>query len=809
MFILNALGPLLAAISVVGSRVEIPDCGFDLRLEAALPPWEKVLPQGGFSPEEDGTRRFSFVGSSSNPFAPITVVERLSKPEDGGIRMDCRFSTTGDVVLAALGIFSDLKLSEWPRLAFVCDGHTVAFPEDPSVAVFHDRPLTNLSVVAEGRRLDYRFDESVRVFLQSGRRWRQESVSVRFLAPETRPFRGGETWRVAFTLKGVGDYEELVRRPMTIDAGRDWIPLTIKTGIRPGSALDFSSVPDSGKPAGKFGRLVAKGSHFEFEHHPGVPQRFYGVNLCGTAVVPSPEQSRQLAELLSRMGYNAVRIHHHEEPLSDRRADDPGRVCLDEEAMRKFDALVAACVDNGLYLTTDLFVSRTGCGIPWRTVGVDREGCLSMRDFKRMVYVHEGVASNFFAHARNFLGHRNALTGRTLAREPALAWISLVNEGNIDRFGRDLLSYPEWKAAWNEWLARGNRDDAKAFERFLGDVQRRFTRRVRAFLRDELGCTALVTDANNPDDNVGTLAAVRAEEFDYVDVHFYVDHPEFLSGEWRLPSRCPQKNPFLGEGFLPKRGDGVRVRERPFVVTEYNFCAPGRYRGAGGLAIGAEAACSDWSAAWRFAWAHASSGLEPAGNKAVNFFNVAADPLALASERACIALFLRGDLAAGNRQAVRVDRARGELVVETSCTCGGFSERGTIRAGCVLAQTDQVPTTLWASSLDGRPLLTSRRILVTHLTDVQSAGARFGDEDFRMLLAWGWMPYLMRQATARVSVRCAPGRWTVHALETDGTRRRVVSSRQEGGNLTFDAQVGVAGETATFLYELVRAEEDE
>ena len=35
--------------------------------------------------------------------------------------------------------------------------------------------------------------------------------------------------------------------------------------------------------------------------------------------------------------------------------------------------------------------------------------------------------------------------------------------------------------------------------------------------------------------------AARAE-YDYVDDHFYVDHPHFLEQDWRLPSRCPTVN---------------------------------------------------------------------------------------------------------------------------------------------------------------------------------------------------------------------------------------------------------------------------
>ena len=44
-----------------------------------------------------------------------------------------------------------------------------------------------------------------------------------------------------------------------------------------------------------------------------------------------------------------------------------------------------------------------------------------------------------------------------------------------------------------------------------------------------------------------------------------------------------------------------------------------------------------------------------------------------------------------------------------------------------LVEATPSPATVWASSLDGAPLRVSRRILVTHLTDVQNTGAEYAD----------------------------------------------------------------------------------
>ena len=50
-----------------------------------------------------------------------------------------------------------------------------------------------------------------------------------------------------------------------IAAGEGWIPFEYRKAVEPGSALDFSKLAHRHAPAGKFGRVVAKGGHFEFE----------------------------------------------------------------------------------------------------------------------------------------------------------------------------------------------------------------------------------------------------------------------------------------------------------------------------------------------------------------------------------------------------------------------------------------------------------------------------------------------------------------------------------------------------------------
>ena len=144
-------------------------------------------------------------------------------------------------------------------------------------------------------------------------------------------------------------------------------------------------------------------------------------------------------------------------------------------------------------------------------------------------------------------------------------------------------------------------------------------------------------------------------------------------------------------------------------------------------------------------------------------------------------------------------------------TCGGFAETGTIEAGplaftvCTNAAAIRaVPATLWVSTLDGKPVRESSRMLLTHLTDVQGNGTKFADEDRTVLLKWG-RGCLVETGTAEVSLRLdKPERYQVWALASDGERRFALSRRVENGTLCFMASTRGADGKGVVQYEILR-----
>jgi hypothetical protein len=727
---------------------------------------------------------------------------------------------------------------------------------------------------------------------------------------------------------------------VVLSQSADWVPLQSELDIEPGSALDFSALGFVDAPAGKHGRVIARGDgQFAFAASPRQPQRFYGVNLCFGAHYLAPSEADRLADRLVRLGYNALRIHHYERDLTQ---GQPDSVSLNPQKLEQFDYLMAALIRRGIYLTTDLYVSRS---VPYREVGIDRDGPIPMDTYKILIPVHAGAFENWKAFSRAFLGHVNPHTQRRYAEEPALAWLALINEGNMGNFYSELRKIPEWQQAWNRWLLtrhrsrqelavawaaelraeedpglgsvalpenlRGEGRRARDTIAFLSDTERDMVERMKQFLRDELGCHALISNANSWTYFVTDQAARMA--YDYVDDHFYVDHPQFLEQSWRLPSKCPNTSPIADGATGGRSKTFTRLFDRPFTITEYNYSGPGRFRGVGGILTGALGALQGWGGIWRFAYSHGREAISTPSR--MGYFDLAGDPLSQAAERASLCLFLRGDLRVAPHQVgilmttqdlaapaaripglhpkwhwmawvtrvgtrvvsstevktpltaalplgwrdapgayrsravvdldpyavddgrlmemlrargvlresnptdparrifrsetgeITIDGARDIMILDTARTAGGYAPAGqgiaTTVAG-VQIHVEGADATVWVSALDNQPISRSRRLLVTHLTDLQNTGIRYREPARQTLLEWGRLPHLVRAGQARVTIPLArPQRYRVWALAPSGRRLAEVPTQVVEGALQFTAEVqGAPDQGARMLYEV-------
>ena len=871
-----------------GGKLSVDSLGVVMAPKLADSNWRSLSASGGYAPDGGGRYQFSIKDGGSE----IVSGRAKFSLADGAVKAEWTFDVKRDFSGNSFHLDISAPCSRHAGGEFIVDGKHHALPAElQSNNMLGGYSADAFEVKLPGGSWWKVGLDGKRWFgVQDNRKWNGNDFSFRVALGE-KTLKAGERRSVSLTLSASGGIADLHAGLVKVTAGPDWIPVKDSTDIVPGSAIDFSSLGWLDAPAGKYGRVVSKGPHFEFEKRPGVAQRFYGVNLCFSANFPDGKEAGELAARLARTGYNALRIHHYEQMLTEG-SNDGTRI--NPARMAQLDDLAAACIEKGIYLTTDLYVSRNPS---WRAIGIDRDGRCS--DYKDLCLFHEGAYANLCEFSRQFLCHVNPRTGRRWADEPAVAWIALINEGNPGNYGfGPYKKYPEAQAKWKAWLAEKKKSEpsayagvdenaipdnayesskqVRAFVMFLADLEREFDAKFLKFLREEIGCKALYSNLSCWYNPMEYQLVRRA--YDYVDDHFYVDHPHFLESSWRLPSQCPNTNPARGESAGFQGVVNHRLLDRPFTITEFNFSGPGRWRGVGGIMLGAQAALQDYDGIWRFAWSHDSHGLlEP---RPLAYFDTARDPLTRATERAALCLYLRRDMKQLSRVSpiviadgkpddslsrgaiggfkklwygwysrlgtvvgaeppkgafasfsypgiyslkdadlkaktaalkpgdgqVSIDRERGVFGVASDCTCGFSCEGGKAAAGALEADISLAPAAVWVSSLDGRPVKSSRRLLLSHVTDVQDESITYADRDKKILVKWGRLPHLMQRGRAAVALRTAAksaGDVKVYALAADGSRRGEVPCEVSGGRLSFAADTARDPAEATFMYEIV------
>lgn len=776
-----------------------------------------------------GVGSFAF-DLSDGPGGSVDGRFEARQEADGSIVAYWTFVPSTNIWVEEFGVGANLPVHAYADGSLLVNGKEIRLAKDYGTATqFRGRTSELAFRNAHGRRtFTLSFADPVEVLVQDSRGWKCPWFELRVLLGHR--FAGGKDVQVQlrFTLPAECPVELNPPGKYVPGASARWRLVAFPSEIEPGSAADFTRFAVSHAPAGKYGYAVVRDGHFEFEMLPGVPQRFYGINVCyGDCYPDSPEKADRMVSHFTASGYNAIRIHHYDFKVTT----DPAGTVPDEALLHRMDALVAACVRHGVYITTDLYCSR-GSQVPWREVGVDADGMVGGA-YKAMAILHAGTTENLKRFARNVLCHRNVLTGRRLADEPALSWISLVNEGMLAHFKtpkKGTTAHAILSGIWKAWLERkrtngafadvsdeypsevfanGDSPVSRALRAFYAEKEGDFAKLMRSFIREEIACKALLTSLNSgvpPTE----YAAFRAANFDYTDTHYYWDHPTTLPGgaPFGLPAGCQHDgaNPLC----LPYRGHrtGSRLPGQPLTVTEFHYCPPDRFRCFSGMLTGANAAHDGWSGAWRFGWGGRPGVCAPLEDRPLrSWFELGTDPVALAGERVATKLFLRGDMKPGTcpfglGDGIAIDPVEGTLSVTTARTCGGYRPFGVIEAGALRADVGTEGACVWVTSLTDEPISSSSCLLLTHLTDGTDTGTVFRDGRRIQIERWGRLPHLLRAGRAEVSLAVRKGNWRVYALDAAGRRCGEVPAIWEDGRLVFRADVSLRPNDATFLYEL-------
>lgn len=352
--------------------------------------------------------------------------------------------------------------------------------------------------------------------------------------------------------------------------GENWWRNTI---VWNDAAVDVKAILGEDRAAGSLGSVRAEGEALQFAD--GSPARFWGTNLAATSLFQGSDEAMcDQARRLSALGYNLVRLHHHDstwfgtnvfgpQPTDSRRLHDPSLDRLDKWAQ---------CLQaEGIYLWLDLHVGRQFAqpSLP----GVE-ELTRHEAGAKGFNYLNRQVEAKMEEFAERYLERKNRYTGRRWKDDPAVVAILVTNENDLtDHFGNRFLpdkGNPVHQAMFERW-ARGAMKrmglppaarriwEPGPGKLLLAQLQHEFDARALRHL-EQLGATGLRATTNYWGRN-RMYALLPLISGDLIDVHSYGD-AEFLSDNPRFTSNYAH--------FIA----GASVEGFPLTVSEWNVPPP-------------------------------------------------------------------------------------------------------------------------------------------------------------------------------------------------------------------------------------------
>lgn len=450
-----------------------------------------------------------------------------------------------------------------------------------------------------------------------------------------------QAWKIAAATVSTANFTPASLYCNFIAEDEKYVPMDFTAEVEKGSALDMSGLMDA--PAGKYGFVQTDGARLFFENKKDADFRVFGNNLCFAANYPTRENAERLADTFARIGYNSVRFHHYDRDLVVQ--SSPDGLEFNAENLDRLDYLMAKMKERGIYITTDLYVSRgikKGILEPEFEAALEKAGPVSSSSgtLKAMFFLSEKAEKNFQAFAANLLNHVNPYTKLAWKDDPALLSLSLVNENTIEAtVNADTL--PLYNARFEKWLKEkpeevSGGDRKYLFRRFLHELYMGFYNRQKAFLRG-LGVKALLTDQNYWG---GLSLALESEHYDIVDTHYYYGHPSFIKRPWSLPAKLVSKSS-LGS-FNNGVGKGAQtVKDKPFYITEWSHVLNNDNAAEGAFLMGAYGAMQGWTGLYRFTYSHSEIDFN---QRPIGFFDSSSNPIATLSDRAAALFLLRGDV---------------------------------------------------------------------------------------------------------------------------------------------------------------------
>ncbi len=196
--------------------------------------------------------------------------------------------------------------------------------------------------------------------------------------------------------------------------------------------------------------------------------RFLGVNFAGDSPFMPTNNAEAVAARLAKFGVNNVRFHHMDAPW----AYNGGLLAYTSASSTNFNPaqlervhyIVSRLKAHGIYADINLLVGRqyrAGDGLGPEVTGMD------WKDAHVLGFFYDPALALHKDYATKLLTPTNRFTGLSLAKDPAVAFVEIINEngllqkwldGGLDRLPARYAT--NLQARWNGWLAARYTNDA-------------------------------------------------------------------------------------------------------------------------------------------------------------------------------------------------------------------------------------------------------------------------------------------------------------------------------------------------------------
>jgi len=457
------------------------------------------------------------------------------------------------------------------------------------------------------------------------------------------------------------------------------------------SAVDLSFLNETEKPAGKRGFIRADKERLVFAD--GTAARFWGANLTAAALFGTPkDQVLQQAKRLSALGFNLVRIHHHDsEWVSPNVFGDPRVLndtsALSEAMLEKLDWWITCLKTEGIYVWLDLHVGRhmhAGDGID---AFEELSKGARTGEGKGYNYVNPTIVAAMKKFNQSYVSHTNRYTGLSYKDEPAIMAMLISNENDVTHHFGNLLLPDKNVPKHNAWYMAKADGFARKYglnpelvwhswehgpsKLFLNDLEHDFDVEMASQLRGLGVKVPLITTSSWGYMPLSSLPALTSG--DIIDVHSYGGAGEI------------ERDPHYKANLMHWIAAG-QVAGKPLSVTEWNVEQfPVVDRHTIPLYIASAAAHQGWDALMIYAYAQVPL-TGPGGPSNWHAFN---DPSLINTLPAAALLFRAGHVheattryvyapdpntlyfkpvSPDNSIALRVAAERGKLVVAMPTT---------------------------------------------------------------------------------------------------------------------------------------------